>query len=50
MASAVKRTLGKAAAERLSGDSAGPFEAFTAAAIVGVSAAVLTYRVLRSGN
>jgi hypothetical protein len=50
MASAVKNTVGKAAAERLSGSSAGPFRAFAAAAVVGVGAAVLTYRLLRSGN
>lgn len=50
MASAATRTLGKAAAKRLSGSGAGPLQAFAAAAIVGVGAAVLTYRVLRSGS
>jgi hypothetical protein len=50
MASAATRTIGKAAADRLSGSGAGPFRAFAAAAVVGVSAAVLTYRLLRSGS
>jgi hypothetical protein len=50
MASAATRTVGKAAAKRLSGSGAGPLQAFAAAAVVGVATAVLTYRLLRSGN
>ena len=50
MASAATRTVGKAAAKRLSGSGSGPFQAFVASAVVGVGTAVLTYRLLRSGN
>jgi hypothetical protein len=50
MASAVKRTLGKAAVQRLSGSKPSPLTAFAAAAIVGLGAGVATYRALRSGQ
>jgi hypothetical protein len=44
------RTVGKAAAERVSGVGPGPFRAFLAAAATGTATAVLTYRVLRSDS
>jgi hypothetical protein len=50
MASAATKTVGKAAAKRVTGSGPGPLGAMAAAAIVGVGAAVLTYRALRSGN
>ncbi len=50
MASAATRTVGKAVAERVTGSGAGPFRSFAAAVVVGVGAAVLTYRLLRSGG
>lgn len=50
MASAATRNIGKAAAQRISGSKPGVFRALAAAAVVGVSAAVLTYRLLRSGD
>ncbi len=50
MPSAPVRTIGKAAAERISGSGPGPMTAFVAAVIVGVAAATATYRVLRSGR
>lgn len=50
MTSAPTRTVGKAAAERLSGSRPGPMVAFVSAVIVGVAAATATYRLLRSGR
>jgi hypothetical protein len=50
MASAATRTVGKAAVKRLSGSEPGAFRSLMAAAIVGVAAAALTYRGLRSGG
>jgi hypothetical protein len=38
----------RAAAERLSGDRPSPVRAFLTAAVVGVAAAGITYRMLRS--
>ncbi len=40
--------LGKTTAKRLSGSGVGPFRAQLASALVGVGAAVATYRLLRS--
>jgi hypothetical protein len=42
------RTVGKAAAERITGLGPGPIRAFAAAAFTGTATAVLTYRVLRN--
>lgn len=42
--------IGKAAAKRLSGDRPGVMQALVAAAVVGVAAGALTYRLLRSGS
>ncbi len=50
VSSAATRTVGKAALKRLSGSRASPLHALMAAAVVGVSAAVVTYRLLRSGS
>jgi hypothetical protein len=50
MASAALRTVGKAASQRLHGDRPGPFRAFAAAAVAGMATAVITYRLLRSGD
>lgn len=50
MSSAPVRTVGKAAAQRISGSRPGPLSAFIAAAIVGVAAAAATYKLLRSGG
>ncbi len=47
---AAVRTVGKAAAERLSGDGPGAVRALVAATITGAAAAVLTYRALRSNS
>ena len=44
------RNLLKAIGERLSGSKPGMIRAIMAAITVGVAAAVLTYRLLRSGN
>jgi hypothetical protein len=49
MISGALRTVGKAAAQRVSGSNPGVLRALVAATIVGVGAAVLTYRLLRSG-
>lgn len=49
MISAAVRTIGKAAAQRVSGSKPGVLRALIAATIVGIVAAVLTYRLLRSG-
>ena len=49
MKSAAIRTLSKAAAQRVSGSKPGVGRALIAATIVGTVAAVLTYRLLRSG-
>lgn len=48
--SAIKRTLGKAVADRVQGDGPGPVRAFIAAAAVGVATGALTYRLLRSNT
>ena len=51
MGSAVKNTLGKAVLERVSpGSKPGALRAMAAAAIVGIGAAVATYKLLRSGE
>jgi hypothetical protein len=44
------RTLWKAIAQRLSGGRPGAFRAFIVAVMVGFAAAILTYRLLRSGD
>ncbi len=44
------RALIKAIGERLSGSRPGTLRALVAAITVGVTAAVLTYRLLRSGS
>jgi hypothetical protein len=44
------RALIKAIGERLSGSKPGVLRALVAAVTVGVTAAVLTYRLLRSGS
>jgi hypothetical protein len=44
------RALIKAIGERLSGSKPGVLRALVAAITVGVTAAVLTYRLLRSGS
>ena len=43
-------TVKKAVVERAAGNRPGPLRALGAAAIAGAAAAVLTYRVLRSGG
>jgi hypothetical protein len=43
-------TIGKALGERMAGDQPSRTRSLAAAAIVGASAAVLTYRILRSGD
>jgi hypothetical protein len=50
MSSKPTRIVGKAAKERISGGKPGPLRAMVAAAVIGVGAAVLTYRLLRSGG
>lgn len=50
MASVAKQTVGKAVAKRVTGSKPGPLSAFAAAVVVGVGAAVVTYRALRSGS
>lgn len=50
MASTATRTVGKAAAKRLSGSRPGAWRSLVTSAVVGVAAAVLTYRLLRSGG
>jgi hypothetical protein len=44
------KTVGKAAAERVAGLRPGRWRAFVAAAATGAATAVVTYRVLRSGE
>ena len=44
------RSVGKSTAKRMSGIDVGLFQAQFASAVVGIGAAVVTYRVLRSGN
>ena len=50
MKKAALRTVSKAASGRLRGDRPGPLRAFAAATVAGVAAAVVTYRLLRSGD
>lgn len=50
MSTQTTRIVGKAAKERISGGKPGPLRAMVAATIIGVGAAVLTYRLLRSGS
>jgi hypothetical protein len=50
MASAAKRTVGKAVVKRVSGSDPGALTSLLTAAMVGVAAAVLAYRLLRSGG
>jgi hypothetical protein len=50
MKAAALRTVGKAASDRVRGDRPGPFRAFAAAAVAGITTAVVTYRLLRSGD
>ena len=44
------KTVKKAVAERASGSRPGPLRALGAAAVAGVAAGVLTYKLLRSGD
>jgi hypothetical protein len=44
------RSIGKSAAKRASGSDVGLFQAQLASAVVGIGAAVVTYRVLRSSS
>jgi len=50
MKEAAVKTAGKAASERLTGDGPGAMRALVVSAIAGAATAVLTYRLLRSGN
>jgi uncharacterized membrane protein len=50
MKGAALRSLWKAIAERIRGGRPGAFRAFILAVVVGIAAAVLTYRLLRSGD
>jgi hypothetical protein len=50
MKGAALGTIGKAISQRLRGDRPGPFRAFVVAAIIGIITAVITYRLLRSGE
>jgi hypothetical protein len=50
MKGAAFRSLWKAISERLSGGRPGALRAFIVAVMVGIAAAVLTYRLLRSGD
>ena len=50
MGSAVKRMVGKTVGKRVSGSKPGALRSLAVAAMVGVAAAVLTYRALRSGE
>jgi hypothetical protein len=50
MSSKAVRSVGKTALKRVSGSGVGIVRAQVAAAIVGTGAAVVTYRVLRSGS
>jgi hypothetical protein len=44
------RTVGRAISERVAGDRPGALRAFAAAAVTGMTTAVITYRLLRSGG
>lgn len=44
------RTIWKAIRDRLSGNQPGAMRAFVVAVVVGVATAVITYRLLRSGD
>ncbi len=44
------RSVWKAIADRLGGGRPGPMRAFIAAVVVGLAAAILTYRLLRAGD
>ena len=44
------KTVGKAAAERLTGFGPGRMRSAAAAAVVGTASAVATYKLLRSGQ
>ena len=50
MSSTAKRTARNTILKRLSGSRPGPLAAFVTAVIVGIAAAVATYRLLRSGD
>lgn len=50
MASVGKQTVGKAVAQRMKGSRPGPLVAFGAAVVVGIGAAMLTYKALRAGG
>jgi hypothetical protein len=50
MTSAGVRTVGKAASERLRGGRPGRARALAAAVVAGAATAVVTYRLLRSGE
>ena len=50
MKAAAIKTVGKATAERLSGEGAGWGRAVTASVITGAATAVLTYKLLRGSS
>jgi len=50
MSSSILRTVGKALGERISGAKPGVLRALLVAFLVGVAAAILTYRLLRAGE
>ena len=50
MKGTVLRSIWKAIRERLSGGQPGALRAFFVAVVVGIAAAVITYRLLRSGD
>lgn len=46
----IVKTIGKALGQRISGSGPGALRALLVAFIVGIGAAILTYRLLRSGD
>ena len=50
MKGAALRSIWKAIRDRLSGNRPGALRAFIVAVVVGLAAAIITYRLLRSGD
>jgi len=50
MKSSIMKTIGRALGQRISGSQPGALQALLVASIVGIGAAVLTYRLLRAGD
>lgn len=50
MKSSIVGTIGKALGQRISGSKPGVLRALLVASIVGIGAAILTYRLLRAGD